>query len=128
MFINRYYTQLPISDLKENDSVKLFNGKEYMWITLYSISGSKLTGIVDTVLKFKFSFNYGDILTFDEYNIFDIQTIEYRSFLEYLIFKSYSCNELCLLTYIHSLENSLNDYYIDKALSDLKKLNIVTLI
>jgi hypothetical protein len=60
-------------ELKENESVKISNGKEKFWVKIIFINkyNHTIRGIIDNQLVLNNQYNYGDIVEFYSYNILD---------------------------------------------------------
>lgn len=64
---------IDIFELKENESVKISNGKEKFWVKIIYINkyNHTIRGIIDNQLVLNNQYNYGDIVEFYFNNILD---------------------------------------------------------
>lgn len=66
-----------LANLKPNDSIKVcYHPEDSMgerfWVTISSINDNLITGYVDNHLLLDDGINYGDEITFDKNNVYDI--------------------------------------------------------
>jgi uncharacterized protein YegJ (DUF2314 family) len=82
-----YKNDFDISQIKENELVKISNGKERFWTLIKQINKSNNTiiGQIENNLVYNTTYNYGDLVKFNLNNVIDYINIKNCKKLKFVI-------------------------------------------
>ena len=61
-----------LASISPGDTVKVCNRQERFWVTVSSVDGEHITGVVDNQLMDDYGYNLGDSIQFEKRHIYSI--------------------------------------------------------